>query len=254
MSWMAKFDGQRTDYANEIGDVRERHEFVIADLESQLRDAKAAMENELAAARRKCIPCGEYMPLEEFEFNQQCWTEYLNACLVNNFASADRNEENAADAVEVFGEVVRRRHLLDFIMQGERQNQLQEYVNAKIGQFKNVREGRAAKRLRDLWETVSLESPAQTPPRVPIAAGGENPDGVDPQADADRNFNMRFADPGEHTPIAAPGPGAQAQTHHPARPRTSRVQQGPPCISPPHTRSGKTFGRGFQGNPLARSR
>ncbi|XP_042400127.1 uncharacterized protein LOC121989892 [Zingiber officinale] len=245
LGWLAMFDTQRTGYANEIGDVHRRHELVIADLELRLRAAKANMENELTAVRQKYIPCGEYVPLEIYEFNQQCWTEYLNTCLVNNAVSAALSEESAADAVETFGEAVRQRHLLDFIMQGERRDQLLEYLNTKIkiGHFENVGEERAAKRLRILLTPAGLERPTQTThSRVPVAAGRVNPGGTDPQANATRIFNTRFADPGEHSPIAT-------QTHHPTEPGTLNVQQRSPYLSPLHERSGQTFRRGVQGNP-----
>lgn len=185
MAWLAVFEAQRTDCSDRTGDVRRRHELIIAELELRLREAKAAMDQEMTNVNREFLPFGDYAPIPLFEFNKQCWAEYLNQCLISGVPHAALTPAAAQDAVKTFGDIVRQRHILDFLTLGDRKTQLQDFLNTKIGQFDNAKEERAAKRLRLLLASVDLEVPPQTPGGVPPAAGGQNTGGPNPLADAD---------------------------------------------------------------------
>lgn len=166
IAWIAMFEAQRSDLANSVDEARRRHDALIADLERQLRGARAAMETALIEARLRYYAVGTYQPMTSRELNRACWDEYNRAAVAAGYEAAALTEPLLIEAVHAFGDVVRKRHILEFLEDGDRQQSLDMYLNQKIGELTAVHDERAAKRLRGLLEIAGTEAVVPTPPPV----------------------------------------------------------------------------------------
>lgn len=249
MGWISMVDIMRSDMATDLGDIRQRHEGEIAELEMRLRNAKAAMEREIETAKQNYNPVASYEQLTHFVFNERCWDEYLMECQLMDIPPVELTHEAIVDAVNTHKDVVKQRHLLEFVDEGDNKTLVAEYINRRIGHFTNLREERPIKRFRGLLGAVGIEpavqAPAGPPPEVAAPDAGRAP----PPARPNHIFDAVIADPGQPAFEREEDLGEPAEAVTGPGDGEAPVPEQPARRSPPNTRSRVPTARGRPRHP-----
>ncbi|DAZ91046.1 TPA_asm: hypothetical protein [Phalaenopsis equestris amalgavirus 2] len=151
---IAMIEAQRGDCITECNDLRRDYDARIAQQELLLRKLRAEKDDAIHAVTTKYRPFADISVLPVAEFNKLCWEEYLDNCRIEGHRPKSLNTENLEEAVHAYSDIVRQRHILNELLVGNRQEELERWVAAKIGRFDVERETKKARRFRGLLEAV----------------------------------------------------------------------------------------------------
>ncbi|PKU67691.1 hypothetical protein MA16_Dca013721 [Dendrobium catenatum] len=146
IDWVSMFDEQSNDMENEIKEFRRDCKIEIARLEAEIRAVKAGLEMETEALENQYFPACVYRPMTSTEFNRACWAKYIAAATTKGKHKVEMTEARLLKAVLNYAEVVRKRHVLNFLKAEGYKEWLQQYVNKKIVLLDDAGEVRAAKK------------------------------------------------------------------------------------------------------------
>lgn len=133
IDWVSLFDEQSNDMENEIKEFRRDCKIEIARLQAEIRAVKAGLELETEAMENQYFPACVYRPMTSTEFNKACWAKYIAAATTKGNHEVEMTEARLLKAVLNYAEVVRKRHVLNFLKAEGYKECLQQYVNKKIG-------------------------------------------------------------------------------------------------------------------------
>ncbi|DAZ91047.1 TPA_asm: fusion protein [Phalaenopsis equestris amalgavirus 2] len=154
---IAMIEAQRGDCITECNDLRRDYDARIAQQELLLRKLRAEKDDAIHAVTTKYRPFADISVLPVAEFNKLCWEEYLDNCRIEGHRPKSLNTENLEEAVHAYSDIVRQRHILNELLVGNRQEELERWVAAKIGRFDVERETKKARRFEASWKQWALD-------------------------------------------------------------------------------------------------
>lgn len=249
IGWCAMFEAQRNDYITVQKDTKRGFDVKRAELEEQMRKLNQEEKQAYAKLNTEYVPYGEYRQMDNAEYAQKCWKEYLAHCRETGQKPVDLTVPHVNEAVTTFGDRVRQRHILEFLRDEEHKLALMEYVENKIGKFDRTLDERAAKRFRGLMAAVGLEVPpkasvtfeerthVEDTNREPIAP---NPDSVFDQALVDLDRPLGIGETGDR---------GEAETDLEQAAGDEPLPAGGTKFSPPATRSKALLKAGQKEHP-----
>ncbi|KAI9077182.1 hypothetical protein K1719_040840 [Acacia pycnantha] len=159
IGWLKMFEIQRALPENRFSEIRRNHEATILELEQKLCAERARMKEELQSVKNDLLPASFFYDLPPADFNRRCWSCYLAKCGAENVAPFALTEPSLISAMNNFGSEVRDRHVIEFLSQGNRKVDLQQWIEKKVAEYDTVKDSQSSKRLRRLLGSVGL-SPA----------------------------------------------------------------------------------------------
>ncbi|DAZ91048.1 TPA_asm: hypothetical protein [Paris polyphylla amalgavirus 1] len=241
-AFVSMFDAQRNDFLLEVGERRKASEVTIATLRRQIEVEQKALEDNLATTGQQFLPCSEYVPLSNYDYNTACWDLYVRKCEEEGQIPEALDVPSLTEASKVFGEEVQKTHLLAFLAQAGRKQVLRTYVETKIQGLEETGDHKQAKRFRlslDIVGGGQAAAPLQTAqaPALPTDAGGAAQP-VDPET----FFNQTAVDrPG----FALDQPGTSGtQADAPSVPAQRNLRSSAPLAF--RQRPGRSRGRGIR--------
>ncbi|PKU75363.1 hypothetical protein MA16_Dca016145 [Dendrobium catenatum] len=223
---VAGLEVQITDTANEVTDYRKSEEAEIANLELQIREIRARIDENVNKIKESKFPGGVYVPLTVPEMNKACWQSYLHEAALTGQSPAPINEKNLIDAVHTYSVLVRKRHMFEYASQDGYTDAIQAYIREKIGNFEAVRNVRAARRFRGLLEVMGADVTTTVSTGATVITDGADPSGKDQRQTAAEFYESVVPPPIGEPVIGEEADGEEAETEHRARHRTSTVQPG----------------------------
>ncbi|DAZ91049.1 TPA_asm: fusion protein [Paris polyphylla amalgavirus 1] len=150
-AFVSMFDAQRNDFLLEVGERRKASEVTIATLRRQIEVEQKALEDNLATTGQQFLPCSEYVPLSNYDYNTACWDLYVRKCEEEGQIPEALDVPSLTEASKVFGEEVQKTHLLAFLAQAGRKQVLRTYVETKIQGLEETGDHKQAKRFVSPW-------------------------------------------------------------------------------------------------------
>ncbi|DAZ91056.1 TPA_asm: hypothetical protein [Salvia miltiorrhiza amalgavirus 1] len=186
LGWIAMMDLQQAEMSNLLGEERRHHDDVIADLERRLRMAKVAQKEALAQVKTNHSPAGDYVALDSTETNRRCWAEYCNRVVATGNVPPPLSYERMCEAVTTYSDLIRKRHILEFLTPQARKDALESFVQRLIVGADQAANERQSRRFRGLLADVGRIQAPPPPPQVPQQPVQQNPAGPpQPQTDDD---------------------------------------------------------------------
>ncbi|DAZ91057.1 TPA_asm: fusion protein [Salvia miltiorrhiza amalgavirus 1] len=152
LGWIAMMDLQQAEMSNLLGEERRHHDDVIADLERRLRMAKVAQKEALAQVKTNHSPAGDYVALDSTETNRRCWAEYCNRVVATGNVPPPLSYERMCEAVTTYSDLIRKRHILEFLTPQARKDALESFVQRLIVGADQAANERQSRRFVASWQ------------------------------------------------------------------------------------------------------